>query len=117
MATTTAVKTVVDANPDWVNRAYRAINSKKRVNLVLKGIDASNIWTAIQRTVNPHREAAVAITAAIVIGVIAALGMGVLAAVCLYGMNRGYTVKAKHKVQGPLPFDDELTFELYPPRR
>jgi hypothetical protein len=115
MAATT-VKIIVGSN-DWVNRAYRAINSKKRLNLVLKGLDASNIWTAIQRTVNPHREVAIAITATIVIGVIAALGMGVLAAVCLYGMNMGYTVKAKHKVKGPMPFDDELTFELYPPKR
>lgn len=115
MAATT-VKIIVGSN-DWVNRAYRAINSKKRLNLVLKGLDASNIWIAIQRTVNPHREVAIAITATIVIGVIAALGMGVLAAVCLYGMNMGYTVKAKHKVKGPMPFDDELTFELYPPKR
>ncbi|HWA05158.1 MAG TPA: hypothetical protein VG961_01325 [Ignavibacteria bacterium] len=110
------VNIIVGSN-DWINRAYRAINSKKRINLVLKGIEASTLWTAIQRTVNPHREVAVAITAAIVIGVIAALGMGVLAAVCMYGMNRGYTVKAKHKVKGPLPFDDELSFELYPPKR
>jgi uncharacterized protein YhdP len=116
MAASATVKIIVGSN-DWVNRAYRAINSKKRVNLVLKGIDASTLWTAIQRTVNPHREAAVAITAAIVIGVIAALGMGVLATVCIYGMSAGYTVKAKHKVKGPMPFDDELTFELYPPKR
>ena len=116
MAATATVKIIVGSK-DWMHRAYRAINSKKKISLVLKGIEASTIWTAIQRTVNPHREVAVAITATIVIGAIAALGMGVLAAICLHGMNMGYTIKAKHKVKGPMPFDDELTFDLKPPRR
>jgi len=116
MANTTPVKIVVGSN-DWINRAYRAINSKKKISLVLKGIEASTLWTAIQRTVNPHREVAVSITVAIIIGVIAVMGLGVLAAVCLHGINNGYNVKAKHKTRGPMPFDDELVFDLTPPRR
>lgn len=30
-------------------------------------------------------------------------------------VHKGYKVMARHKVDGPLPLDDELAFELTPP--
>lgn len=114
------VAVTVGAN-DWMGKAMRAMDRGSTVVLKVKGFDAFTVGEALRRkTKAPPSHGvrdpgtAIAITAAIVIGVIAVVGMGTVAAVCLYGMSRGYNVKAKHRAKGPMPFDDELTFDLVP---
>lgn len=117
-----ATVTINVGSSNWVEKANRAINQKKRINLKLVGYDAFNLGEALRRFNRSTRASfvepttAVVITSAIVIGVIAVVGLGVLATICLYGISRSYTIKATHKVKGPLPFDDQLTLDLVPPR-
>ena len=98
-------------------KAIDAINQKKRVKLVVKGLEAQTTAEALRR--NPATSnitgAEVVIAAGIFAGIIAVLGLGVVAAVCLYGISQGYKIKARHKTKGPMPFDDELVFDLQPP--
>ncbi len=112
-----ATATIVVSSPNWEMKAKDAIIAKKRVELVVKGLQAQTAGEALRRQpqMSNITGVEVALVAAVIIGVVAMVGLGVLAAVCLYGMNQGYTVTARHKVQGPMPFDDELYFYLVPP--
>lgn len=56
----------------------------------------------------------IVITVAIVVGVIAVIGLGFLAAICLDGMNKGFTVTAIRKTSSDL-FEDETRVVLTPP--
>ncbi len=111
------ISTIIVGSTNWIQRATKAIDQNSRVKLVVKGIEANTAAEALRRAgisgITGAEE--VVIVAAIVIGVIAVVGLGTVAAVCLYGISKGYTIKAKHKTHGPMPFDDELFFDLRPP--
>ena len=117
----TAATAIEVGSANWVQRAHKGLELGKPLRLVVKGPEALTTWEAIRRAqpadgvVPLALPAVVVITAIVVVGVIAVIGMGTLAAVCLYGMHKGYRIKARHKVNGPFPFDDELSFELTPP--
>jgi hypothetical protein len=116
--TTATTITITVGSPDWIQKASKAIDQKNRVTLVIKGPEALTTAEAIRRTdagASKIGGEEVAIAIAIVIGVIAVVGLGVVAAVCLYGMNKAYKVWARHRVNGPSPFDDELLIILTPP--
>lgn len=117
----TVVTVRVGAN-NWVRTAHRAIDRKQRVKLVLTGPDALSLAEALRRSRRPGGRNAriagvddIAIVAAIAVTVIAVLGLGTLAAVCLYGINQGYNIRATHRTRGPMPFDDQLDLSLVPP--
>jgi hypothetical protein len=111
------ISTITVGSANWIQKANKAIDQNRRVKLVVKGPEAFTAAEALRRAgvsgITGAEE--VVIAATIVIGVIAVAGLGTVAAVCLYGMSKGYTIKAKHKTHGPLPFDDELFFDLRPP--
>ena len=111
------VTTIQVGSPNWERKAHKAIDEKKRVRLVVKGVVAQTAAEALRRNpgISMVTGAEVAITATIVIGIIAVVGLGVVAAVCLYGISKGYKVKARHRAKGPMPFDDELYINLVPP--
>jgi hypothetical protein len=102
---------------NWVQRANGAIDHKERVALVVRGSQALTVAEGIRRFngTNISGVLPVVVSVAIIVGVIAVVGLGVLAAVCLYGINKGYSVKARHITHGPVPFDDELEITLEPP--
>ena len=105
----TAATAIEVGSANWVQRAHKGLELGKPLRLVVKGPEPAD------GVVPLALPAVVVITAIVVVGVIAVIGMGTLAAVCLYGMHKGYRIKARHKVNGPFPFDDELSFELTPP--
>lgn len=115
--------TIKIGSSNWVQKAQRAINQKKRLKLVLQGAQALTLAEGLRRSrpARPNRVARIAvaddiaIVAALAITAIALAGLGTLAAVCLYGINQGYNIKARHVTHGPLPFDDELNLTLVPP--
>lgn len=105
----------------WSYRAQELLSQKEPFVLKITGPQAALAGLALQRSdINATTSNLVAegvvITAAIVVGVIAVVGLGVVATVCIIGMNQGYSVKARHKTKGPMPFDDELELELVPPQ-
>lgn len=112
--------TVKIDSPNWVKKAQKAIDQKKRLKLVVVGPQALTVAEGLRRS-RPARQNRVvgvddiAIIAAVAITVIALAGLGTLAAVCLYGINKGYNIKARHVTHGPMPFDDELDLTLVPP--
>jgi hypothetical protein len=118
MARSNTVSIVVGST-NWEQKAKKTIDGKKRFKLVVQGQQAHTGGEAIRRNTSGVSGIIgvddVALTAAIVVGVIAVVGMGVVAAVCLYGMGLGYKINATHEVNGPNPFDDKLIFDLQPP--
>jgi hypothetical protein len=112
-------------SPNWEKKAIRAVDQKKQFELVVQGPQAQAAGEAIKRSVRTPRgirpmadpvvTPTVLLTAAVIVGVIAVVGLGVMAAVCLYGISKGYTVYARHIAKGPWPFDDQLIFKLVPP--
>jgi hypothetical protein len=103
----------------WEQKATSAVGDRQAFKLTVKGTEALLGAESIRR--RPGLGSATFVTGAeVVLGVsllvtlIAVGSLGVVAAVCLYAVSQGYSVKAKHKVKGPLPFDDELTFDLQP---
>lgn len=109
--------TIQFGSANWEIKTKDAIDQKKHVKLVVKGIQAQTTAEALRRNSSTSNitGAEVALAAAVIIGIIAVVGLGVVAAVCLYGINQGYKVVARHRVKGPMPFDDELEFDLQPP--
>ena len=54
--------------------------------------------------------ATVVITIAVIAGLVAIAGLGVVATVCILGINAGYRVEAVHRIRSKTDvFDDELT--------
>jgi hypothetical protein len=114
------VTTITVGSNNWVNKANSAIDKGKRIKLKIVGMDAFTLGEALKRQITGTPKTlepvtTIAVTSAIVVGVIAVVGLGVMAAVCLYGISKGYTIVATHRTRGPNPFDDELTFDLKPP--
>jgi hypothetical protein len=117
-----------------MQKAMDAINDKKSFKLVVVGVEANTAGEALRRRgiKSVEREIKqpkgldfegtstvrefITLTVAIVVGVIAVVGLGTVASVCLYGMSLGYNIKVNHKINGFLPFDDELEFILVPPK-
>lgn len=101
-------------------KARKALDDGKRVTITVTGPEAFAVGSAIARNGGPGVSTVtgveVALAAVVIAGVVAALGLGVVAVVCLYGMHLGYTVRARHEVrsQGTV-FDDRLVFILVPP--
>lgn len=56
----------------------------------------------------------VAIAIAIVVGAVAAIGLATVAAICTYGMDRGYKMDIKHRVSAK--GDHQLDLILVPPK-
>lgn len=112
--------TVKIGSTKWVEKAQKAINQKKRLKLILQGVQALTLAEGLRRS-RPSRQNRIvvaddiAVVATLAITAIALAGLGTLAAVCLYGINQGYSIKAKHVTHGPLPFDDQLDLTLVPP--
>jgi hypothetical protein len=103
---------------NWHDKAMKAINQKKRVLLAVTGPQAAAAAAALRTRENQQGAVPIVLAAAIIVGVIAVVGMGVLAAVCLFGMHKGYNVKARQEASGaPFPFNIKLIFELVPPAR
>src|SRR5689334_11047765 len=116
----------------WMQKAMDAINAKKRFSLVLTGLEANTAGEALRRrdvnlvkrkiknpeiaTTEVTTKEPVTLTVAIVVGVIAVVGLGTVASVCLYGMSLGYKINVEHEINGFLPFDDKLKFDLVPPK-
>lgn len=114
----TSTITIRVGSSKWEEKAIAAINQKKRTKLVVKGSEGQTTAEALRR--NPATSKItgaedVALAAGIIVGIIAVVGLGVVAAVCLYGISQGYKVAARHRARGPMPFDDELEFDLRPP--
>ena len=113
------VKIVVGA-PNWTKKAMGAIDQHKRITLVVSGPQAYAAWEALLHSQNTGGTATavdpvsgtVVLGVAIVVGVIAVVGLGVLAAVLMYAIHQGYCPTASHKTKGPLPFDDELYIDV-----
>ena len=117
--TTSSIVTIAVGSPNWIQKANKAIDQNRHIKIVVKGPEASTAATALSRGIKATTQSAISegvvITAVICITIIAVVGLGTVAAVCLYGISQGYKVKAKHAVHGPWPFDDELEFDLVPP--
>lgn len=113
--------TVRVGSNNWIQNAHRAIERRRRLKLVLVGPEALGLAEALRRSRRAGRSPRIAgaddiaIVAAAAITIIALVGLGTLAAVCLYGINQGYKINAKHLTHGPMPFDDELDLTLVPP--
>jgi hypothetical protein len=114
--------TIQVGSSGWESKATKAIDKKRRIRLILKGPQALPVGEALRRAPGGGPLSGVvgvddvALTATICITIIAGLGLAVLAAVCIYGINQGYLVAASHRVHGPMPFDDKLIFDLKPGR-
>lgn len=117
---------------NWMQKAMDAINAKQRFSLVVVGLEANTAGEALRRRdFSVKREIKdptiasyegqrprdpVTLTVAIVVGVIAVVGLGTVASVCLYGMSLGYNIHAVHKIKGESILDDQLEFVLVPPK-
>lgn len=99
------------------------VDKKKPLTLVLKGIEAGVIWEFLRNSTSrawanrklgqkamPREPIIIALT------IVLCLGLGVIAAICIYGMHQGYNIKMKHKVTGPFIWDHRLDVILVPPK-
>jgi hypothetical protein len=120
-------------------KAQKAIKDRRRVEITVEGLEAFLVASALGRSARANNDAdattaavapdttdrqtitpmltgvEVALTVAIVVGVVAVVGLVVVAVVCLDGMDKGYTVKARHRTNGEGFLDDEIYFILIPP--
>jgi hypothetical protein len=129
LAARAASGNLVVGSANWNDKATRLIDRRKKLTLVIKGIEAGAAWEAIKNRSSrewaqrsrtgalPREPVTVAVTLAIVLGVFAVVGLGVVGAVCIYGIHKGYNVKAKHRVTGPMIWDHRLELVLVPPAR
>lgn len=128
MPTTTTTAAIVTITfeelktPKGNLKARKAIDSKKRLVVKVSGVEAFLAGTAITRAAGGTASVVgggvgeVVLTVAIIAGVVAVVGLAVVAVVCLEGMNKGYRVTAKHRIRNKdTIFDDELEIILVPP--
>lgn len=109
--------------PEGNLKARRAVDARKQVVIRIDGVKAFIGASGIERsapgatsTVVSGGVAEVALTIAIVAGVVAVVGLSVVAVVCLYGMEKGYSVTSRHRTGATgSVFDDELEIILVPP--
>ena len=105
-------------------KARKAIAAGKPLVIRVNGLEGFLAGTAITRTATAgggataivDGGATIVVTAAAIAAIVAIAGLGVVAAVCIAGINAGYRVTATHIVhsQGTI-FDDELKIVLVPP--
>ena len=106
-------------------KARKAIAAGKPLVIRVNGLEGFLAGTAITRTATAgggatativDGGATIVVTAAAIAAIGAIAGLGVVAAVCIAGINAGYRVTATHIVhsQGTI-FDDELKIVLVPP--
>jgi uncharacterized protein (DUF736 family) len=122
-----ASSTIIVGSTNWDSKARKLIDKKSKFNLVVKGVEAGAAWDAIKNATSrgwatrkkggptPREPVSVSLTIVICLTVIVAAGLAVVAAVCLYGMHKGYDIKVKHNVTGPMIWDHKLTIILIPP--
>ena len=116
-----ATQSIKVGSANWDSKARSLINKKKKFVLILAGIDAGVIWEALKNLTSrnwaqrklgakklPKEPVIIALT------IVMCLALGVVAAVCLFGMHKGYNVKVKHRVTGPMIWDHRLDITLVP---
>ncbi len=118
-------------SPNWDRRAFEALEQGVRFRLVIRGAEAARIGNLLRNRKDKDVQAryksfakgveykdrepvtiTIAVTVAIVIGVIALATTGALVAICLAAINKGLCVDATHKTNGPNPFSDELSLNV-----
>lgn len=114
--TTVEVITLNVSDPQLIQKARRAIDQRKTVELVISGEKAVagnaafsrlGLGPGVSTAVDPFSLAAL----------LAAFGLAVIGTICVVGMSLGYKVSIDHDANGPSPFDDKLKIRLVPPRQ
>lgn len=116
-----ATTKITVGSAQWDAKARKLIEKKKPLILVVKGIEAGVIWEALRNLTSkawatrklgarslPREPVVIALT------IVMCFALGVIGAICLFGMHKGYRVKVKHRVTGPMIWDHALDVTLIP---
>lgn len=128
---TNSVISIAVGSPNWERRAFEALDQGVLFRLVISGMDANRLGNLLRnrkdKDVQTRYKAfgkgveyadrepvsvTIAVTVAIVIGVIALATTAALVTICLAAINKGFCVDATHKTNGPNPFGDELSLNV-----
>lgn len=116
---------------NWENKVKDAINQGLKFTICLRGPKAKDLAGLLNiplpreimddpnsdtDTVRSRDAGTVTLGVTALLAVVAIAAFATIGGVLIYAINNGYEARARHRLNGPLPFDDELLIEVIPPR-